>query len=584
MTFDAITLAALRQELEALCLGGRVQRIVRPTDLTVGIEIFAHRRYDLVLSAEPDAAGIYMPADKPRRGTEKPSPLQLLLRKHVRGSRLVDVTQPDLERVLCLGFEGPLGRVELICEIMGRLSNLILVSAENTVLEAAKRVPASVNRYRTILPRHPYVAPPPQKKQDPRQVTAPELCALLGAGQGPIWRRLVDGVGAISPLLAREVVYRATGDWRSEAALDLEDCQSIVGLLHGLLAADARFAGAWLGFETRDGVRRAVEFAPYELSHLPDREPAADLFAAIEQVQASKGPADAYRQVRRRLLALVGEQVAKQRARLVSLRKALVPPEELETLQLQGTAILSLAWAIRPGQDLLRVDLSELGLPFGEGVVAQQQITLDPEVSPAESAQKLFREYRRLQSAGEQVPTLIAGGERELAYLHQLEADIELAEDRPQLDEVEAALVAAGYVRRPAKRAKTTGSAPLRRHSADGTLILVGRNSQQNELVTFHLASGDDLWLHAHGVPGSHVIVRSGGGAVSEQTLQLAAQVAAYYSRSRADGRVQVDYAPRRYVHPVKGGRPGMVTYTHEEKCVVEPRCPNPDGELGSDA
>ena len=584
MYFDALSLAAIKDELSDLLLGGRVQRIVRPSELSIGLEVYAGRRHQLLLSAEPQTAGVYLPEEKSRRGVETHSPLQLLLRKHVRGARLSVLQQPPLERVLCFGFEGEQGRVDLVCEVMGRLSNIILLGADGTVMDAAKRVPASINRYRTILPHRPYVPPPPQAKENPLLLTARLLSDLLGQeSDAPLWRRLLDRVSAISPLLAREVLFRAMGDVEPRRAPRLQDCRAMVAAIHELLGQNEEHQWSpCVAYQERHGERVPVAFAAYELTHLVDHEPAASILGAVEVLREARQVLDPYRQVRAQLYDLVADQTSRQKGRLASLRKALVPTAKLEEKQLKGKAILAMAWAIEPGQDVLEVDLVELGLISGKAGGASLRIELDPALTPSENAQKLFREYRKLQAAGSQVPALIEQTKAELDYLHQLHTDVRLAQDRGQLDEVEGALREAGYLRARRKGAKGAASAPIRLRASDGTLVLVGRNSRQNEALTFRLSSPDDTWLHAHGVPGSHVIVKSADCAVSEQTLQFAARLAAYYSGARGETRVQVDFCRRRHVRPIKGGHPGMVRYSHEETRVVEATLPkvreNADG------
>ena len=164
MYLDALTLAALRDEFDERLVGGRVQRVVQPSELSIGLEVYAGRRYQMLASAEPRSPRILLVDDKLRRGLDKPTPMQLLLAKYVRGARLEGVHQPELERVLRLTFSGEHGTVHLVCELMGRYSNIILVSSDGFVMDAVKRVPASINRYRVTLPNHPYVPPPPDRK------------------------------------------------------------------------------------------------------------------------------------------------------------------------------------------------------------------------------------------------------------------------------------------------------------------------------------------------------------------------------------------------------------------------------------
>jgi predicted ribosome quality control (RQC) complex YloA/Tae2 family protein len=576
MYYDALTLAAVRDELAERLLGGRVQRVVRPAELLVGLEVYAGQRYQLLLSAEAQSPGVLLTDIKLRRGTEAPSPLLLLLRKYVEGARLHAIEQPSLERVLRLTFAGPEGTVDLVCEIMGRLSNIILLDEDGTVMDSAKRVPASVNRYRTILPKRPYVAPPPQSKEQPLLVTTTRLREILAAhADRPLWRALVDGISGISPLLAREMVYRALGVSEPAGMPDDEGLAHLVTTLVEMMRLPDTHAWApTVAHDRRDGERRPVAYAAYDLTHLSDREPEPEgMSAAIRRVLEGRQRMDAYAQVRRRLYALINEQIERQNGRLASLREGLVSEAELEEVQRRGQAVLARAWAIAPGQTELVVGPDELGESArGETL----RITLDPALSASENAQRIFRDYQKRKAAAEQVPPLIHKSEIELDYLQQLRTDVMLAENRAQLDEAERALQDAGHVPAGKKVGRKSGGGgdaggPLSLQGPDGTTILVGRNGRQNDEVTFRRAAPDDMWLHAHGVPGAHVIIKSSGAAVSEETLLMAARLAARYSAAREEPRVQVDFTERRHVRHISGGRPGMVTYTHESTLVVAP-------------
>ena len=200
-------------------------------------------------------------------------------------------------------------------------------------------------------------------------------------------------------------------------------------------------------------------------------------------------------------------------------------------------------------------------------------VTLDPVLSPLENAQRYFEKYNKAKRALDDVPNLIRHAENDLQFLSQLETDLDLASNWPEIDEVQQALQAKGYW-----RGKTTGriagggkSAPLRVVSHDGFVIWVGRNSRQNELVTFGKGSPQDLWLHAHGVAGAHVIVKVDGRQIPEAILDRAAALAAYYSAKRGEGSAIVDVTPRRYVRKIKGAAAGMVTYRNEETRTVSP-------------
>jgi predicted ribosome quality control (RQC) complex YloA/Tae2 family protein len=582
MNYDALTLAAVRAALRVRILGGRVQRVLRPSALSLGMEIYTGKRQQLYLSAEPQEPTALLLDDKLRRGAETASPLQLLLRKYVVGARLRDVGQPPLERILRLDFEGEQGPVAVVCELMGRLSNLILLDSEGTVLDAAKRVPPSINRYRCVLPGRLYAPPPAQDKLHPLTLTADGLAQEMALMEGPLWRRLVNVVSGISPLLAREIVFRATEQVDPLESVDAEAYARVVEVIQDLWRLPE--TDGWapsVAYQRQGDERHAVAYAPYALTHLHDYVAFETIDQALSHYLASREqPAqkatptrDAYQMARRRVQQLIAAALDRQEARLASLQRAQVSEEELATLQLQASAILAVSWQIAPGQQALCVSPYQVtGDPADESKPALQ-IALDPSLSPTENAQALFREYRKRQAATAQVPALIHKVEQDLAYLRQIEAETALAEDRPQLDEIESALAAAGLGPRMQRKSHyhARPSEPLRAYATDGTLILVGRNSAQNEEVTFRRAGPSDLWLHAHDVPGAHVVIRCGDVPVAEETLLRAARLAAYYSANRHQPRVQVDYTPRRYVRPIKGGRPGMVTYREGRTLVVAP-------------
>lgn len=575
MYYDTLTMSAVRDEMSERLMGGRVQRVVRPSEHALGLEIYAGERYQLLISAESRAAHMFLVGEKLRRGTANPSPLQLLMRKYVRGARLKALEQPPFERILRLTFEGAEGEVVLVCEIMGRLSNVILLDTDDVIMGAINPVPSSVNPYRAILPEEPYVPPPPQDKENPMHLTPAIMQQIMEEKNGNRpWRRLVQGVFGISPLLAREIFYRATGMVEPDFGLRWEHYKELVAITLDLMRLpETHDWSPCIAYEDEGDARHPAVYAPYELTHLPDRETMGSISTAISTVWEALESLDAYREVRSRLHNLIDEQKERYKGRLASLRRSLVSEEELVRLQAQGNAILAMISTIEPGQKELVVDLSQFSHDLDDTSDEPTVIPLDPALSSSENAQQFFERYKRKKAAAHKVPQRIRATRMDLAYLEQLRTEVDLAENRPELDEVEERLREAGYLRPDKKKSTTAGQVrgPIRVRSEDDTLILVGRNSRQNDIVTFREAGPNDIWLHAHGVPGSHVIIKSGGAEVGEETLLRAARLAAYYSAARQQSQVQVDYTERRHVRHIKGGRPGMVTYRQEETIVVSP-------------
>jgi len=203
---------------------------------------------------------------------------------------------------------------------------------------------------------------------------------------------------------------------------------------------------------------------------------------------------------------------------------------------------------------------------------AEFAIKLNPDLTPLENAQEYFNRYNKAKRALEDVPQLIQDTRNELDYLAQLETDLQFAASWPEIDEIQQVLQVKGYWRgKTTKRIGSGQSAPLKL-TKDGYVVWIGRNSRQNELVTFKHGGGEDLWLHAHDVPGAHVVIRFDGRRIPESLIEQAASLAAYYSASRNEGKVTVDVTRCKYVKKIKGAGPGMVTYRNEETITVTPK------------
>jgi predicted ribosome quality control (RQC) complex YloA/Tae2 family protein len=556
---DALTLAAVVEELRRELLGGRVQRVLLVDRWVIGLEVYASRRHYLLVSARPQEGGrIHLVQDKLRRGVDSPSPLLLRLRKEVEGSRLVQMQQLPLERVLRLTTLGPEGTRTLVVEIMGQRSNVVLLEEDGTILECARRVAATQNRYRVLLPGQPYVAPPPQKKANGLTLTPTALNELLNAQDSalPLWERLVASVLAVSPLLAREVVHRATGDAQSmqaDGAVVLQHLQALLGLAT---------SGQWQPSVALEG-DRIVAYAPYVLTQSTQHEPRASISSAMEAFYSHWVGEEGYAAAKASVQNLIEQQRERQRHKRKALLAANPATEVLERLRKKGELLLAYAHEVAPGQAKLSAQWSE-----EEPAIC---IELDPTLSAVENARDYFRRYEKARSATAEVPGLLAHVDGELAYLEQLTTDLALAEDRPSIDAVTSALSEAGYIPRP-KAARQPAAGPRRVSTPEGFIILVGRNSWQNEQLTFHQCDSDDLWLHAKDMPGAHVVIRSPGAAAPETVLQRAAELAAYYSAARQDKRVLVDYTLRRNVRRLPGGKQGQVTYTRQKTIKVTPR------------
>ncbi len=562
MYFDAVTIMAVVDELNEKIAGGRIQDSVEIDENSFGLEIYAHHmRQYLVLSADQQFGRVHLGGEKLRRGVQKPSPLGLLLRRYVEGARIEVVRQPAWERVIVFEMDGPEGVFELVAEPMERRANLLLVRDDGIIVDCARRVGPQDNRVRISLPNRPYEPPPPQKtKRDPDTLTLTLLGDMLDGAPGEQARQvLTRHLLGFSPLVAREAVFRATGSATSRASDT--SARALLGVIEELFAAFG--AGKWEpGNAIQDGQVEA--YASYRLTFLDGWTPTASISDALEHFYGPLVGEGAYAAAKLPVQAAIADAKGRLSKKLDSLRRSLQDDAALEHLRQSGELLLAYQYTLKRGQTEFRAQYEVDG---PELVVA-----LDPALSPLDNAQRYFEKYDKAKRAREGVPQLVEAAEQELAYLSQLEMDLALASNWPEIGEVQDALQTGGYWR--GKRVAQPGggkSGPIKVAAEDGFVIWVGRNSRQNDAVTFDKGTSEDLWLHARGVAGAHVIIKSAGRAVPEQIVRRAAALAAYYSQARTEARVLVDVTQRKHVRKIKGGKPGMVTYRNESPVEVAP-------------
>ncbi len=563
MGFDSFTIAAMVDEFLGGVVGGRVQDIIDTDALGLGLEIYGgrERRY-LYLSADAMQPRAHLVDSKLRRGLTKPAQLGLLFRRYIEGGIVTGVTQPPWERLLELEAESHEGKFRIIAELMPRRANVLLVR-DGIILDCLNRVGPEENRYRLSLPNHEYVPPPPIRGQmDPADMTAADMTRLLELveDQSKQTRRVLPGrILGMSPLLAREIVFRASGDPTSKV-MDTDSA--------ALFNAFEEIVLPLLKRQWRPGIGRiagvASEFSVYPLTHL-DWQECDSLSAAVTACFGSTAGIEAYDEAKKPVQAAIDETKAKLAAKLASLRRGMRNDSELEQLRQTGELILAYQYAIEEGQKELRAQY-ELDGP-------ELVILLNPEHNPLENAQAYFRRYEKAKAALEAVPALLKETQSEVDFIEQLDSDLMAASSWPEIDDVIQMLQARGHwLGKPLKRIGGGGrQGPLRIVSRDGYVIWVGRNSRQNEQVTFKSANPQDIWLHARDVPGSHVVIRNDGRRITEELIAEAAAVAAHYSRLRDESTVSVDYTRVKYVKAIKGAGPGMVTYRNERSLLVRP-------------
>jgi len=525
-------------------------------------------------------------------------------------------------------------RLRLIVEIMGRMSNIIFCNEKGLILGSLKRIGSDVNRYRTIAAGVQYVPPPPQQRMlvgqslprlEPTTVTAAQLsiCAAAESAEEPevvtekkrkrapekpkLWQLLSRHLLGCSSLLAREYVFRTTEEsetpvegieqsvWE-ELAWNVRDLSAIYDthrwqpqqIERHVLSDDP--AAAFSG-----GQALPIAFAVYTLEQyalLPDVRirQSPSINTLLDEYFARSEWRDAMENLRTPLRKTLQTQRDRCKRKAEHFQQEMAASKEANGYRLYGELLLTHQNDVQQGDTQVKV--SNIFEDSGEGSVPLVMVPLDPRFDAVGNANRYFNKYHKLRRALALLPDQIEQNNAELATVEQLLTDLKLAENAAEVVHVKAEVQAAGYIRgkatldkkalKVAKKGKggkqskgkqqASGSgAPLHVQSQEGFTLLVGKNSRQNEDVTFHQATANDLWLHARGVGGAHVIVKAAGREVPRSTIEQAASLAAYYSEARGSTSAPVDYTLQRYVRHMKGGGPGMVTYEREQTLYIGP-------------
>jgi predicted ribosome quality control (RQC) complex YloA/Tae2 family protein len=583
MPYDSIVTRAVVEDLRLHLLGGRVDKIVQPEEMSVAFLLRAeHANQWLLMSAHALRATVRRTMSRQTTGFSEPTPFVMLLRKYLEGARLSAVTQVGVDRVVRFAFERAAGESLLIAEVIGRYSNVILTAGDSTVLGALKLVRAEENRVRVIAPRRAYAPPPApmqtppyqaRAKLDPIHGLAGNLAAALSRMEPTalLWKSLLDTVDGLSPTVAREVVFQVTGatDSTVAEALGLALASTLLDLIR-LLYSPARGLPCAV---RRD--EKLVDFAAFPLTYHgipPVTYP--DIMVLLDDVQLTPSVADSMTARRGPVLASLELLRKNARRKIASLQRSLVDEAILSEMRVRGEMVLAFQHAIEAGA-------KEFVVPD-----TAVKIALDAQLTPVENAQRFFKQYAKARDASRVVPALLEAARQELEYVDQLAVHAALAADPQSLAAVREDLrdltstpeEAAQRAKKAAKRDRRgmapkgkPGVNPLRVRAADGSEILVGRSAKQNDAVTFDMAGAQDIWLHARRIPGAHVILRTAGQAPSPAALLQAATLAAAHSQARSSTTVPVDYTLVRNVHRIKGGKPGLVHYSGETTLNVRP-------------
>lgn len=571
MALDGAFLYAVKQELSSL-IGGRIDKIYQPSRDEIIIAIRSEGSTKKVLfSSGANCARVHLTETSPEN-PKTPPMFCMLMRKHLGGGKLLSIRQDGLERILYFDFEcmneiGDMVKVTVAIEIMGRYSNIILISGEGRIIDAIRRVDAEMSRERMILPGMTYTLPSKPEKISFLYSEKEEIREkLFSLHNNDLSKCLVSVFEGISPLFARECVDRASGRDLTLEELDENTfdklCDYIFLTREKLLSKNCDFT------VLTDENNNLKDFCFTDIKQYGDLMTSRTFSTAGETLDKFYFERDNSNRLKQRsadmikFLSNTSERISRK---LALQREELKECDLKDDLRLKGDLINANIYRLEKGQK--KVILENY---YDDN--KEIEISLDERLSPSQNAQKYYSEYRKSLNAEKKLTELIEKGEKELIYIESVLDSLMRSTTENEVLLLRQELAEQGYLRlKGGKQKPPKELPPMEFLSSDGFRILVGRNNKQNDKLTLKTAEKTDIWLHTKDIPGSHVIICTEGNEVSDETITEAAILAAYHSKGKSSAQVPVDYVEVRFVKKPAGSKPGMVIFTNNRTLYVKP-------------
>lgn len=568
MSMDGLSLYSAMNELNKRLAGGKIDKIQQTDkeELLLMVRSLG-QTYRLLINASAADNRVQLTELKKQAPSEAPM-FCMLLRKRIAGGKIVRFEQERLDRVLKISIEtyndlGDLSEFALYCELMGKHSNIILVNEKGVIVDAIKHIGLGMSSVRFVMPGLEYSAPPAQDKQDPSKASVDDFSMAMCMVGMSIAKALSNAFFGLSPAVAAQLAARYT---------DKTECTQLSEAEREELAERlaAFYADMAQGKEKASAVLNALgeteAVYPFAISgsgiKLYDSigEALDSLYINSDRREWAKRHGASARKV-------LQNNIERCEKKLALYADALNSEEQMEKCRLYGELLTANLHSLKSGTDTAAVD------NYYANPVERIAIPLDRQLTPGENAQRYYKKYQKLKAARDMAIVQREQTLNELDYLEGQLDNLTKCTAENELSELIEELKDQGYIKRDKggkKKMKLAASKPMHFVSSTGADIYVGKNNRQNDELTLHFASPNDIWMHTKNIPGSHVIVK-GASEQDTATMTEAALLAAYYSRARGSENVAVDYTPRKYVKKPAGAKPGMVIYTTNKTAYVTP-------------
>lgn len=543
MPADAVNYSFLAKELDSLISGGRIDKIIMSDKSTVMLTVRAggiNRNLVITAATSPRC---YLTRSR-LAATDVPLSFCLHLRRHIGGGTIERVYSVPFERILVFEItaRGDLGEKterNMIVEIMGKYSNIVITDGDMKITDALKHI--SLGEGRPVLPGLGYVFPDGGERFDPTDERADNL---RDAPDSELVGIMVKRLKGLSATTAAEIIACASSGGLADGAKKLLE-RSVAPVVY-----------------YRDGKPCDFSFCDYATAY-GERKRVDTLSEAMDEYYGAAAESDGKTLAENAVKRTLGAALDKQKKKLGTFLRESENASDFERERIIGELITANIYKIAPGDNSVTAD------NWYDGEQIEIKLT---ENTPQEDAQKHFKRYQKKKRTVANLATQIDDCKNAIDYLESVEASLSLAADISDVEEIAEELESAGYIVKQNAKKKVTVSEP-RKFDINGFRILVGKSNIQNDKITKE-ARGEDIWMHTQGFHGSHLIIRAGGKDIPRAVLEKAAAIAAFYSKARLSENVPVDYTHVKNVHKKKGAAPGKVDYFGAKTIYVTPAPP----------
>ncbi len=571
MAFDGVVIANIVYDMNRLLTGGRIYKIYQPEADELLLVVKNNKEtYRLLISAGASLPLIYFTTKTKANPMTAPN-FCMLLRKYISNGRIIEITQPGMERIVEITIEhlnelGDTCRKKMVIEIMGKHSNIIFIDEKNMIIDSIKHISNQVSSVREVLPGRTYIAPPGKGKISLNDLSVEWMENTLLVKPVSVQKAVYGSISGISPVLANEICYRADIDGDSAvASLTPVQQSSLYGELVRLKnQIETHAFSPNIIYEGK----APKEFGAFTFSMFSDltTEEYPSISEVLETFYAQKEVVTRIRQKSVDLRHIVQNALERTAKKYDLQLKQLKDTDKKEKYKIYGELLHTYGYEAAPHQKELKC------INYYDG--KEITIPLDPDLNAMENAKKYFDRYGKLKRTYEALSTLTKETFAELSHLESVSNALEIARDENDLAMIKEELIECGYMKRHGRNQKKRQgkSKPLHYISSDGFHMYVGKNNFQNDELSFKFANGKDMWFHAKKMAGSHVIVKLGtANELPDHTYEEAARLAAHYSKGKNAPKVEVDYTERRNLKKPPQAKPGYVIYHTNYSMLIDP-------------